>query len=107
MSQLILFVIIKTYFLVNGLDGEDCRQEQGYDEMKGLVGTSWFGHDMCHEYSSCEYDENSQIFRCKCKVGYQGDGFECQIQRGILVNKMFILFYWKINKILIILSAHW
>ena len=54
--------------------------------MKGLVGTSWFGHDMCHEYSTCEYDENSEIFKCKCKIGYQGDGFECQIQKGILVH---------------------
>ena len=38
--------------------------------MKGLVGTSWFGEDMCHEYSNCEYEDKFQMFKCKCKDGY-------------------------------------
>ena len=52
--------------------------------MKGLVGTSWFGEDMCHEYSNCEYENKSEMFKCKCKEGYQGDGHNCQIQKGWL-----------------------
>ena len=64
------------------LDGPDCRQEQGYDDMKGLVGTSWIGEDMCHEYSNCEYDDKSEMFKCRCKEGYQGDGHNCQIEKG-------------------------
>ena len=65
-------------------DGEDCRQEKGYDDVKGLTGSSWFNQDMCHEYSKCQFDEDSEMFKCKCKEGYEGDGHDCQIQKGRL-----------------------
>ena len=78
-------------------DGEDCRQEQGYDELKGVSGSSWFGHDMCHEYSNCEFHPNTEMFKCKCKEGYEGNGLECQIQKGILPLSMYHLYYIKSN----------
>ena len=68
------------------LDGQDCRQEKGYDDMKGPSGGSSFGEDICHEYSDCVFDQHSEMFRCKCKEGYDGDGHDCQIQKGIGVK---------------------
>ena len=68
------------------LDGQDCRQEKGYDDMKGPSRGSSFGDDICHEYSDCIFDKQSEMFRCKCKEGYDGDGHECQIQKGIVVK---------------------
>ena len=54
--------------------------------MKGPSGGSSFGEDICHEYSDCVFDKHSEMFRCKCKEGYDGDGHECQIQKGIDVQ---------------------
>ena len=64
-------------------DGDDCRQEQGYDEVKGGGGSPWFGQDMCHEYSTCEYDPDVQMFKCKCEEGFEGDGYDCQPEKGV------------------------
>ena len=77
--------ILKSIF-PHVLDGQDCRQDQGYDGIKGVSGNSWAGGDMCHEYSSCEHDKSVGMFKCKCKEGLEGDGFQCHAVKGFDLN---------------------
>ena len=33
------------------------------------------GNEDCHEHGSCQYDQSSRKYKCKCKKWYEGDGW--------------------------------